>query len=378
MSIDRPDQSRMHTRSEAALQRVKAYLAIPLLIIALVFLVTAVKAFTTPSAIEQVADTVELRQEVAFDYSATTRPSTLYPTVTKLARQSRYLLNLTDTFTVTILANISSGETQEITGTYLVIMKLTADDLWEKEYLLMPETAFQGEGRVTLELPIDIPFRDLLSFAESVAKEAWISSGSYTLVISPQIAAQTRVGDELLESTFTPWLTFELSSSQLVPKGMLTDRYSSQHDPEQDLVQVNLTSRQQTELVPNSLVILGFPFQPRGAGLVFGLLAAAIIAYAFPLARGALTKRAPLAEHERIANRYGKRLIEVNSASINLGVRSIPLKRFQALLTIADEREKPVFYAVDSSDEQPTHIYYLMDEGITYYYIIQQDRGSRC
>ncbi len=37
-----------------------------------------------------------------------------------------------------------------------------------------------------------------------------------------------------------------------------------------------------------------------------------------------------------------------------------------------------MFYAVDSSDEQPTHIYYLMDEGITYYYIIQQDRGSRC
>lgn len=83
-------------------------LPIPLALLALTSMVFAIQSIKAPLEIEQVVATQVLEQEVVFDYTATPRISTLYPTRAQLGRQTTYLVNLLDQFTVHIKGQVKA------------------------------------------------------------------------------------------------------------------------------------------------------------------------------------------------------------------------------------------------------------------------------
>lgn len=342
--------------------------AIPLVLLTLVFAILATNAFAAPLTTQRVVDTQILQQEVCFDYDAVPRRSTLYPEPQNLGRQASYLVKLLDKFTVHITCKIAASPEQQVLGTHLVTMRLQAGNYWTKEYILSPKQTFTGEGNfIALELPVTIPFRDLLAFGETVSKEAEIGVGIYTLSINPVIRAQTQVGERLLQNEHTPSFQFQLTPTLLTPVGLPRDRFSDNSDPERDLIQTQSVSADITETVPGSFSLMGIDMPPQLAGTLSVLLSITALIWSSLLIRPWWQQRRPPSEKELIEKRYGSRLIKVNGDAPTHAGQKVMLTSFKALLTIADEREKSIFHTCIGK-ETTTDLYYLIDDGIAYCY----------
>ncbi|HHW99201.1 MAG TPA: hypothetical protein GX738_06185, partial [Firmicutes bacterium] len=204
---------RKMSKNRRILRMILLFLPIPLALLATASLVFAVQAITAPLEIEQVVATQVLEQEVSFDYSAIPRISTLYPTREPLGRQKTYLVNLLDQFTVHIRGRVKAPYGVQVEGSHQVVMRVEADNLWSKDYVLNPETSFSGADEfMALDLPLVLPLRELLDFGAEVAKEAQTGSSAYKITLLPYLKAQTVGESPALANEFGPSFAFELSN----------------------------------------------------------------------------------------------------------------------------------------------------------------------
>lgn len=362
------NKSRILDRQQSSYSKVLRLLPIPLGLLALLCLVLASRAIFAPLEVEEVATTLVLEQKVAFDYTAIPKVSTLYPSATPLGIQPAYLVNLTDLFKVNIQCNISAPERAEVQGTHQVIMRLDASGLWTKDYVLSREQSFSGSGSfAAFDLPLAIPIRDILAFGAQVSKEAGTVPGLYKLTIIPKIIVEATNDAKILVNDFMPSFSFELSSLQLIPKGLPKDRYMEDADPTQDLLQTNLVSQPITHIVPNQFSLFGGRHLTIPAARVLFICVALVLVYAVIWLIIFNYKRRPqLTEAEKVQKRYSSRLVDVKYGALGVGTQQLQLDSFQALLTIADEREKPILHATNLDGVENGHLYYLVDDNITY------------
>lgn len=358
---------------------VTLYLPLPLGLAALLFLVLAYRAISAPLEIEQVVAQETLAQEVSFDYSAIPKVSSLYPTATALGRQPTYLVNLTDRFDIKVQGKVTAAAGQQIEGTHEVIMRLQAGELWTKDYVLSPKQPFTGSGEfIALDLQTKLPFAELLAFSAQVAEEAKTGPSSFLVSLLPHIQAQV-VGDTPgLVNTFAPCFGFELTTLQLTPKGVPRDRYSDANDATQDLVQQQAVSRPIVETVPNQINLLNAQLTVPAAKVLYSCVALMFLYLTCWLGLKNLRRRPQLSEVELINKRHGSRIIEVKHGAFAANQQLLQLGSFQSLLTLADDREKSILHTTDIDGLPSNHIYYLMDEGITYAYCIPESPEAKC
>lgn len=373
------NKSRILDRQQTTYGKFLRLLPIPLGLLALLCIVIAGNAILAPLEIEEVAATHTLKQEVAFDYTAIPRVSTLYPNANPLGKQPAYLVNLTDQFRVNIRCNISAPEGAEVHGTHKISMQLDANGLWSKEYVLSQEKPFSGSGSFTaFDLPLSIPIHELLAFSTQVGKEAATNSGSYKLTITPKITAEATSDNTLLVNDFTPSFTFELSNILLTPKGLPKDRYVEDADPKQDLLQTNLVSQPITQIVPNHFPLFGGQLTIPAARVLFICVSLVLIYAVSTLTIYNYRRQPQLSAAEKIQKRYSSRLVDIKYGALGLGTQQLQLGNFQALLTIADEREKPILHATNLDGVKNGHIYYLIDDNITYSYFLPEGPDAGC
>lgn len=366
---------RKMSKNRRILRMILLFLPIPLALLATASLVFAVQAITAPLEIEQVVATQVLEQEVSFDYSAIPRISTLYPTREPLGRQKTYLVNLLDQFTVHIRGRVKAPYGVQVEGSHQVVMRVEADNLWSKDYVLNPETSFSGADEfMALDLPLVLPLRELLDFGAEVAKEAQTGSSAYKITLLPYLKAQTVGESPALANEFGPSFAFELSNLILIPRGVPQERYYEEYDSTQDLVQSHAVSQPVTELQPNAF--LGLPIPAARVLFVCLTLLSSYLAL-WLLVRNS-KNRVRLSEAEIIQKRYGTRIIEVQAGSLPVGKQRLQLGNFQALLALADEREKSILYTNHVDGVASSHTYYLIDGDLVYTYIIPRSSEVPC
>lgn len=373
------NKSRILDRQQTTYSKVLRLLPIPLGLLALLCLFLAGSAILAPLEIEEVATTQVLEQEVTFDYTAIPRLSTLYPNANPLGKQPAYLVNLIDQFQVNIQCHIGAPEGTEVQGTHQVTMRLDAGGLWTKDYVLSREQPFSGSGSFTaFDLPLAIPFRELLAFGAQVSKEAETGPGVYKFTIIPKIAAEAASDTTLLVNDFAPSFAFELSNILLTPKGLPKDRYMEDANAAQDLLQTNLVSQPIMQIVPNQFPLFGRQLTIPAARVLF-ICAALVLFYAVGMLITFNYKRRPqLTEAEKIQKRYSNKLVDVKYGSPGRGTQQLQLGSFQALLTIADESEKPILHATNVDGIENGHLYYLIDDSITYSYFLPESPDAEC
>lgn len=373
------NKSRVLDRQQTTYSKVLRLLPIPLGLLALLCIVLAGRAIFAPLQIEEVATTQVLKQEVVFDYTAIPRVSTLYPSTNPLGKQPAYLVNLIDQFQVKVKCNINAPDGAEVQGTHQVTMRVDAGGLWTKDYVLSREQSFSGSGSFkAFDLPLAIPIRELLAFGAQVNKEAETGPAAYKLTVTPTIIVEATNDTTLLANNFTPSFAFELSNILLTPKGLPKDRFVEDVDPTQDLLQTNLVSQPITHIVPNQFPLLGKQLTIPAARVLFSCAALLLIYAVIKLITFNYKMRPQLTEAEKIQKRYSSRLIDVKYGVLGLGTQQLQLGSFQALLTIADEREKPILHATNLDGIENGHIYYLVDDNITYSYFLPESPDARC
>ena len=354
----------------------RPFLPMLLAILTLTFIMLTVQAWRTSASSERQAASKTLRQEVAFDYTAVPSKSTLYPLAAKLGRKPSYLVKLTSQFTVDISSRIFAPEGTEVSGTYSVILNLQAGKFWSKDYPLVPTRSFSGTGEFTaFELPVNIPIHDYLAFAAQVAKEAQTSPGTYTLTVYPYIKAQLKDGAESLVNEFLPLFSFDLSGTQLVPRGLPKEGYSETQDVTPDLVQEQTTSAKVTESVSNSLGLFGLAIPVIVGRILYSCMALAALVSTIWLEIGRSQRRPRLTETERIIKRYGSRIVHVQAGAFDSQHQTAILGSFKALLAMADERGRPIFHSSCNDGVPQTDGFFLLDEGIRFCYLARPGGG---
>lgn len=371
---------RKMSKQRRIMRLVLLLLPIPLALLALTSMVFAIQSIKAPLEIEQVVATQVLEQEVVFDYTATPRISTLYPTRAQLGRQTTYLVNLLDQFTVHIKGQVKAPTDMKLEGAHQVTMRVEAGNVWAKDYVLSPEKPFSGVGEfVALDLSLVLPLRDVMSFGEQVSKEAGVATGVYKLTLFPYMKTKT-VGDgPALTNEFMPSFAFELSGPLLTPRGVPPQgSYYEEYDPSQDLVQSHSVSQPIIELVPNSFSVLGRSIPVPTARILSTSVTLLSSCLALFLLVSNNKNRVRLTEAELIKKRYGGRIIEVKAGSLDLGKQRLQSGSFQALLSLADERDRSIFCTGQIDGVPSTNTYYLIDGDIVYFYTMPGGSEIQC
>lgn len=373
MPPENTTKPRRLARQNKLKQVLKPYLPIPLILLALLCAFLTVKAIKEPAQTEQVLHVLSLEQEVSFDYGAHTISSVLYPTPVDLGPQKIYLLHLIDQFKIDLSVKIKAPQDQAVAGTGKVLMRLVAGDYWFKDYLLSPETSFKGRGEfMALELPLVLPYQELLAFGARVSEEAKTGPGTYTVQILPILKAGFDGEGAGPVNEFEPQFNFNLSNLQLVPEGLPKDRYD-EINAAADSVQSHSVDKRVMQAVPNKFLVFGVRLPLAAARAVLGTLTFSCGLLAALLTLNNIKTKPLLGEAALIKKRYGGRLAQVQTAGALLGNQIIQMASFQALVNIADEEGKIILYTDTIDGEKRGHTYYLPDGGLTYLYSIKNE-----
>lgn len=323
------------------------------------------RAFVTPELKNETIVVQTLESETSFDYSAIPLISTLFPSQQPLGRVPRYLLKLTESFNVMVRSTVSSEPSAQIEGVARLVLRLVAGGLWEKEFVLVPDTPFSGNGRVdAINVSLPLPIQEIFSVIEKVEKEADIAPTTYSFYIAPVINAKT-AGHQGLTLLHTPQFSFRLTSRELTPRGLAKDDFT-EHNVESDVIQRRAASAKQSNTIPQYVPFFVWPLPVKDARITFGILSTLHILVALGGAYLRSKIRRPASELTQILTRYRSRIIPVASSAFEDGRVAVPVASFQALLRLADEKDSSIL-AVERDGMASPRLCVLAD-GTMYHY----------
>lgn len=309
-----------------------------------------------PTEITEEADKNEIIQELAFIYKADLIPFSLIPDGGIIEFDKRTFTRVTNDIIVHINSHIKSDKPVKIKGTKKVVLKLLAEELWEKEYLLEPETSYSLEGthNILIDDDYQIGLNDLVSFIEVVEQEISNRPGRYIFEVKPIITGVINYNGKEIPIDLASQSNIEYSDTQIT---VGEEKTFSRSTPITDTI-----------VIPQKVNILGKEIYVLNAKYLITITNIVIfLSLLISTIHTIRVKKLTEPEVHKIDKKYKARLINVMQDVNESKHERIVLDSFTSLITISDEKECPIF----RYENNEKVVYCTTTEGYVFIYEVQ-------
>lgn len=300
------------------------------------------KAFRQPLELEQKSLLNTITEKTVFEYNAEVIPCTLYPSGGVVTPEGHVMTAITSRINIHMESWVTSQKPVEVKGSQEILLKLVAENLWEREFIISNKSQFNltGDKNQLIMGDYGINPHDFINYIDKVEEETKIRAGRYYIKIKPVLEGEIVYKDTTLNFDPTPELVFEIGNNQLsLVKNQIKDQTGDV--PKNKLEFSKNTPIEIINIIPQPFVIFGKSFSPIKARVVLATLS--IITFAIIIKilwsrRKELSKS--MTESQKIDKKYSSRIIKVDQ-EYKLD-NPFYLESFKTLLKIADEKEQPI------------------------------------
>jgi hypothetical protein len=314
------------------------------------------------------AVTTRYTQQVTFGYSASAPHGPVYPTGA-VKTGDPIFLTLVHQIAVSIKYHLETAGSDDIAGTEAVRLQLNGPGGWSRAMTLVPPTHFAGNHTST-EVTLDVPH--LQSILDQVEKLTGVSpEAQFTLNVVPTVHIKGMLAGRPVKTTFTPAMSFQMATNQLLPGGASTSAGSaSAATSSASSVDYNANRNgavSSPTTTPNTVAALGVSPQVqtlRWIALAGLLLSVGAGVFFFLSRRGE-----PFEESVRIQAQYGQLIVPIVGGE-DLGWPPVDVPNFKALVRLAESGQRLILH--NRSNEVDT--YMVNDEGTVYRYQVRPSK----
>jgi signal peptidase len=269
---------------------------------------------------------------------------------------------LADSMSVEFNYRFRSEAAENISGTAALFAQISDVSGWKRTLTLQSETEFADES---ISLQGDLDLGEVVGILQNLEERTGLHRPQFQLAIIPVIQTYASFENLKFNDSFSPRLQFQLDDIQLqlFAENILAD--------ESDPLRPNQFGMVQKRRLENNTVnVLSIEFTVFFArimssiGLGLALIGFGVVAYAGYQARIA----GPAAE---IKWRYGSKIVSVKGKKLPPATGRIDVEDIDDLMILAGEKEQPVLHL----ERGKAHHYYMKDDGVTYYFTLQ-DNGE--
>lgn len=295
------------------------------------------------------------RHEGRFDYSAAPEKSVVYPNG-KLSTGDPVYLRLIDELDVSFSYGLASEIPSELQGTAGLSAELRDATGWTRRIELSPPGSFTG-NEVTLTGRLDLA--SIKRLVERVQRETGIFTSTFSLALAPEISIEGRLGEQALQTDFSPRLNFQFDALHLrIPP--------VQSEGSADPTRPSAEGQVAADGIGAARALLGIP--------ISAIRWPAIVAFALCGMAFAAPRRSGQGGPgtSPIPGRYAHLIVPVTSVD-HAGRTLVELSSFETLAALADDSGGPILTARRAGRDR-----YLLDkDGILYSYKVPVETNGR-
>ncbi|RLC82863.1 MAG: hypothetical protein DRI61_01025 [Chloroflexi bacterium] len=310
-------------------------------VLAFLFLFTSgfglYKAFTMPPEVEKYVPKLNYTHRGRFDYTVYMKPNILYES-TELGPGKVYFLELTENMAFTFAYDfVSDQPPSSLTEEYQITATLTSPGIWQKQFVLVPETIAEGGA---FEVPFSVPISQFRELLQTVEEETKVPAGLYKLTLSANVhsVAETEYG--VIDETFRVPLEMDLEGG-LIKVG-------------DNLEKVRAGDLGEMEVAP----VVNLGLYKLAGGTAFALSSIFLI-YLLWMYLASRTWRPTIEEQVQMLQRkYADLIVEVKTLPPPTGRQTVVhLDSLDNLVKVAEEIYKPVLH----KSEDGEHLFCVID-----------------
>jgi signal peptidase I len=253
---------------------------------------------------------------------------------------------------------LETSEAADVSGTYRLAAVVGDARGWRRTMVLRPTAAFTGDSFAaegTLSLP------GLQALIQRFEDATGLEGGTYELRLRAETSVRGTIDGLALRDEFAPELLFDVDDFAIRP------RAREEGDP---FHPVESGAVPRSSPAPNRLRLLGLAAgvgTVRVLGLALSVLGAAVLCGALLARRGAPVE----SPSQRIALRYGSRIVDVERVEPRPDERIVRMTDIRDLVRIAENLDAPILHAREGGLHR-----YLVQEGATTYTFELADTAS--
>lgn len=339
------------------------YIVSILLIISIVFLgMQALKESKNVVTQQEEKIHYEYTYGTDINYAVNLVPNILYDTE-KLYEDEIYISEFIKSINVNFKAHFKGSETTEIKGNYEIIAQLAGyvtqreekQDIWTKDFTLVPSTAFEGQDTYELEKLTMVDYHTYNQLATAI-----IEASKVSLPVELRIMMK----GELVADNAYKKVTQPIASTLVIPLGSTYFNITKLGVGETtDAVKEVI----ETPLPPNTKAIVGYV---AGMVVLIVLLVAMWLCTVKPDSVDLRRKQI-----KKILTTHGSRMVAVDEIVEGEYKANYEVKSIEDLVKIADELEKPIIYAYNRNELKIT-TFYVMDKENRYIYHMAEETAT--
>lgn len=303
------------------------------------------RVFGEPLMIKENVPVYSFQHQGKMDYRVQLKPNTIL-SETYLDSDEVYYSKLVESIDTDFSYRYTADQPAKLKVIYGVVAVVEAPEMWRKEFLLVPETVLEEEGKtISFSRPFSFNLEPYQEYLRKANEQLGVSSREPRVVVRADInvVAESTAGKS--SEKLTPSMEIPLASGKFKIGGTLSPEDSG--------------ALRAAEMVPNPRL------QDRRmrAVLFLGILT---VLGAILLLWTEVKEPVPVREADLIWRQYRDRLVKAGKEfSVPDDLVFVPLGSIDDLIKVADEAGKPLIFQDATAPEMKPRCYVL--DGLTFY-----------
>ncbi|ADI02027.1 DUF5305 domain-containing protein [Syntrophothermus lipocalidus] len=305
-------------------------------------------AWNRPDHVVEPRPVYSYSQEGKLSYNVILKANSVFPT-TVMGPGKTYFAKLVQSIPVVYSYRFTGDKPASMEATYSMVAVVDAPKMWSKEFVLIPPTKVQAEGKeLSFVKTIDLNLDTYNQFLKSVNQELGVSAREPRLVLKGEVLMKAVSSEGIINGSVNPRMVIPLTSGDFQISGSLTDsKPGTLKIKERVIDQGALVARK------ISVIALGF--------LVLVLLGTVLLTSSRIKPVDEVTRSVQM-----IIKKFSDRLIKREDVLVlPQGVTEIALSSVKELEAVADEISKPVIFGFDYKG---VYVFCLIDGRVAYTY----------
>lgn len=303
------------------------------------------RAYRSPVSADREVTLASYAQTGNLDYSVSLKPNTLYDNASRLGPGRTYFSKLANSVDTIFYYDLSGSGIGKVSGTYQLVASLSTD-VWEKNYTIIPRTAFSGEGGANFQVPFSVNLSRYTELVTSLGNEVGVPAKESNLKLVYSIESNYLAGGRELKESFSPVVSIPIGKGMFEVGGDMFSQRSGAVKATESYVQQDVLDNRWYYLNTSFLLLFllaAFALLTEGKRLEIDV----------PGTAGAINKR------------YGEWIVGSKEVpNVHKGQRMMPLLSIDDLVKVADELGKPILH----SENGGKHLYCVYDGQLVYSY----------
>lgn len=341
-------------------KKVKSFIGIVCIVGVMILSALTIKEWKAAGTAEEEKINYTYNYTMGTDYSVNLRPNILY-TEERLPEGQNYITEFVDRINVNFKTAFQGDGKAKVEGNYEIIAQVAGyekkedalQDIWIKEYILIPNQTFTGNEDYTFEKYIKVDYNQYNNFSKTVVETTKINLPTELRVIMRgNFVADTDYGK----------IEKPIQTSVVVPLGSNYFTIAKQGEvAEEDALKETITVPVPTNEKLIALYISGIV-------VVIALFISIMLFTTSPTVVEIQRKYI-----EKIFTTHGSRMVALDEIGDKSYEQTYQVHSIEDLVKIADELEKPIIYKYNKKQYEVREFYVIDKENIYTYEVKQKN-----